>query len=185
MSGDQSGVVDPTTLTPAQFLAGGMLIMPRGPIWYGPVLTGLVGGITDSTEAVHAYAVNLLTVESDPAKTEQLLPDFERVYGLPDPCTPLAPTIPQRRAALLAKIAAQGGQSRAYFIAVAAGYGIAITIDEIRPFRAGINAAGDPVYYETDIFRWSIVYPGPADSQFECIMQRLAPAHTALTFSYT
>ncbi len=179
---------DPSIWTPADFLTGGQQLLPRGVVWnrdLAALMTGLVGGSTDSTQAVHALAANLLQVESDPAQAVQLLPDFERIYGLPDPCTPLAPTLDQQRAALLAKIAATGGQSRAYYISVAAAYGYDVAITEYLLFRASISEAGDPVYNESQIFVWTINVPvaGP-DAQFECIMQRIGPAHTELTFSY-
>ncbi len=103
---------------------GAAHVIPRGStrrkFW-----EGMVRLVADA----EARAVDVLR-ESDPRTTTELLPEWESDFGLPGPCDELGATTIHRRAALTAKITAQGGQSRAYFIRVALALGYAITITE-------------------------------------------------------
>jgi len=85
--------------------------------------------------------VERLPEEADPRTALELLPDWERVAGLPDVCTgTIATTVPERRAAIVAKITARGGQSLAYLTSLAANLGYAVVISEYRPLRARFRA---------------------------------------------
>lgn len=132
------------------------------------------------------------------------LGEWERVLGLPDPCVAgenLA--VRQRIAAVVAKLRGLGGQSRAFFIQLAASLGYAVTITEFRPPRAGFAVAGTPVYGEGWTSAWMInaepvtVHAAEAGSAaagealavwgnklLECRMRSMQPAHTTLIFSY-
>lgn len=57
-----------------------------------------------------------LVRESDPRQSVELLPDWERVCGLPGPC-PIAwdSTLQARRIAVVAQLTGAGGQRIAYF----------------------------------------------------------------------
>lgn len=148
---------------------------------------------------VHNRALALIE-EADPRTTYELLDKWEAVAGLPDPCTVQAPGINERRARLLARITEQGGQSRAYFISLAAQYGFTITITEFFPFRAGMRAGsrcGDKWAYA-----WYVNSPATPVNRFtagstageplaswgnailECVIGRAAPAHTKPIFVY-
>lgn len=190
-------------LGPAEFLAQFKLLHPPGRVFSGDpdtVQNQLFTPPADALAALHTGAVELLEVEADPAFTVQLLTEWETDYGLPDPCTMLGSTISQRRAALLAKIASLGGQSRAYFIQVAAAYGYTITITEFKPRRFG-QPFGEPFNSTAWAFVWAINMASSAvvkprrfgdpfgqpfaawgDSEFECRMNWLKPAHTLLLF---
>ena len=139
----------------------------------------------------------------NPHSTLELLPDFETDYGLPDPCTPLNPTVGQRRAALLAKMRAKGGQSAAYFIAVAEQLGYTITVQRFYPFRVGQGRVGDPLYGQGWIFAWRVHAPETTirpfrvgqsavgeplrswgNAELECVIRRIAPAETIVQFAY-
>jgi uncharacterized protein YmfQ (DUF2313 family) len=109
-----------------------------------------------------------------------------------------------RRASLLARILGVAGQSRAYFVALAATLGYAgATVEEFRQPRAGVLRAGDAVHG----FEWSqtwrlrlgasAVRPARAgslragdplttfgDARLECAVRRVAPAHTLPLFAY-
>lgn len=147
-------------------------------------------GIAQAFADVQSAASDFTEVEAVPSTTAQLLPNWEFDYGLPDTCTPLGATLQQRRHALLAKIAAVGGASEAYFIAVAAALGYTITITEgtagsytwtinaaaagpTSLFRAGQSRAGD------------LLQRAGANAQLECVMNRIKPAHTKLLFAYS
>jgi uncharacterized protein YmfQ (DUF2313 family) len=114
---------------------------------------GLIWGDVD------ASAAQLLIGDSDPRATIAMLPDWERNFGLPDPCLALPPqTIGARQAALVDKMTILGGQSREFFISVAASLGYAVTITEYSPFMCGISQCGD-TRDATGNYRWQIGPP--------------------------
>lgn len=145
-----------------------------------------------------------LAIEVNPAFTNELLTDWERVAGLPDKCSgTLEETIQGRRKVLVSKLTSSGGQSPAYFIEVARQLGYEITITEFRPFQAGLARAGDPLTNgdwlytwrvnaaETTIieFRAGLSAAGEAlrtwgNDTLECKLNQLKPAHTEILFSY-
>src|SRR3954470_24351826 len=79
-----------------------MALMPTGVAWprdrdkapakFSQGIAGIWGG------RVEPRSANLLFVESDPRKTVELLPEWERAFGLPDPCAPEPGTIGERQA---------------------------------------------------------------------------------------
>jgi len=132
--------------------------------------------------------------------TYRLLTSYERAYGLtPEDGDPLQ----VRRRALLRKMREIGGLSRAYFIGIAASYGIEITIDEFMPFMCGWNRAGDSLAPEEVIWLWQVNAPETTEYYFragesvagerlgwwmagilEAIFEELKPAHTKILFTY-
>jgi uncharacterized protein YmfQ (DUF2313 family) len=128
--------------------------------------------------------VDEITVADD---ANEMLPDWERVLGLPDPCAP-APTDPAiRRARIRAKLSSVGGQSRAYFLSVLAQLGVTVTIDELHGFRMGLNGMGDGVGGGEWANTWQINVPGTLDADtqalLKCVINQLKPAHTAVLWS--
>jgi uncharacterized protein YmfQ (DUF2313 family) len=122
-------------------------LLPTGPAWprdpervIQKVIAGLSGIWGDPFETLAAL---LLTQESDPRSTVILLSDWERAFGLPDPCVAEPLTLTARQAALVAKMTMLGGQSRAFFIALAIALGYSITITEYSPFICGVSRCGD------------------------------------------
>lgn len=102
-------------------------------------------------------AVTSLQQEMDPRTTTILLPDWERVYGLPDEGLTLANTIEERRVVLTAKVGATGGLSKPYFRALMEAAGYTVVIDQPRGFFAGVNRAADRVYADgACIWYWRI-----------------------------
>jgi uncharacterized protein YmfQ (DUF2313 family) len=92
---------------------------------------------------IDGRAADLLEREANPGFTIELLPDWERAYGLPDPCFPEANTIAERQQRLLMWMRWIGGQSREYFTELLKWLGFEIHIREHAPFMAGISQAGD------------------------------------------
>lgn len=145
-----------------------------------------------------------LAIEVNPLGSIELLPDWERATGLPDKCSgELETTIQGRRNAVIAKLSSTGGQSRQYFIDVAAALGYTITITEFNPFRVGISAVGDALTNGPWQYAWQINAPETTLVEFrvglsavgealrtwgndtlECKIRQLAPAHTVPIFSY-
>jgi uncharacterized protein YmfQ (DUF2313 family) len=154
------------------YLQSYLSLLPQGYAWprhIGSLLVQVCWGLCEYWGFVDSRAADLLERESDPRKTIELLPDWERAWGLPDPCFPSATTIAERQQMLVMKMTWLGGQSRAYFENVMAWLGFTITIKEFAPFMAGISQVGDtrtpppdsPI--EDQNFRW---YIGPPEQRF-------------------
>jgi uncharacterized protein YmfQ (DUF2313 family) len=121
-------------------------LLPTGPAWpreYDSVLMTLLGGLSQIWGDVDGRAADLLEIESDPRTTFELLPDWERAWGLPDPCYTAPQSIDERHLALVMRMTMLGAQSREFFIGVAAQIGYTITITEYRTFVVGIDRVGD------------------------------------------
>lgn len=194
-------------LREAEFLAALHGLMPQGPAWPrepGTLIDAVLHAMADRAAAQHARIGVLANAESYPASTAEMLTDWERAYGLPDGCGSEGDSTAQRRAALLSRIAERGGQSRAYFIGVAAALGFTVTIEECRPFRVGVSRVGDPLYGQGWIFTWRVRAPETTivpfrvgisrvgdplrswgNARLECVIRRIAPAHTTVLFAYS
>ena len=187
----------------AQVLAD---LLPRGWAWPREPRTVLMrtfAGLAVEFARVTHRDCDLLT-ESYPGTALETLADWERICGLPDPCIrPPLTGLQERRAAVLFKLASRGGQSKAYYIAVAAALGFDITITEFFAFRAGANRAGQRVNGQDWLYTWRItainnrVWSFRAgrstagerlrrwgNRMLECVIEPLKPAHTILQFAY-
>lgn len=161
------------------------------------------GAALDAAEA----ASRALLAEADPRTAAALLPDWERVLGLPDPCSAgLYGSLQERRAAAASKLASIGGATPAYFVAVAAAMGYAVTVEEMQPFRCGVSRCGvDRLNGGAEVrAAWSVRVSGARFTPFrcgvsrcgealgslaraedlECRLQGIKPAHTHLTLAY-
>jgi uncharacterized protein YmfQ (DUF2313 family) len=150
-------------------------LLPNGQAWprhaLDAVLWETCDGLCEYWGFVDGRAADLLERESDPRTTLELLPDWERNWGLPDPCFKTPQTIPDRQRQLVFKMTLLGGQSREFFINdVALGMlGYTVTISEYAPFMAGVSHAGDTRTPPTDPdpligdYRW---YIGPAEMRY-------------------
>src|SRR5258707_8103611 len=99
-------------------------LLPQGQAWPrhapGSVLWQAIDGLCDYWGFVDGRAADLLVRESDPRTTLELLPDWERNWGLPDPCYAEPQTIGERQRELVMRMTMMGGQSRQFFIDTAA-----------------------------------------------------------------
>ena len=188
-----------TSATQADYAAHLLALRPAGPAW-APEDDHLFAAAEECARA-HNRAVALVD-ESDPRLTTELLADWERVAGLPDACTGPLATLQERRAALVARLTSIGGQSRAYFIALAAALGYTVTITEYRPYHVNSHV-NDPLNSELWTFVWQVnaaintvrrfvVTSGVneplatwGNQLLECVIRRLAPAHTKVLFAYS
>lgn len=110
-------------------------MLPQGPAWSKEVdsVLSLQLGAWAEEYALLDARIDALLDEADPRTTNELLPDYERIAGLPDPCgDQLGNTIALRRKVLTNKLQVTGGQSRQYYIDLAARLGFDITITEFR-----------------------------------------------------
>ncbi|ARL91030.1 YmfQ family protein [Burkholderia pseudomallei] len=192
-------------LTSADYLRAFQALMPRGRVWprdpdaiQTRVFTGLTQIYGRQTERS-----NYLLVDSFPATTYELLPEWEATLGLPDPCAGEAPTVQQRRAQIVARLANTGGQSAAYYIGFAAQLGYGITITNFAPFRCGQSTCGQQLGNTDWFFAWQVNAPAATVVRFaagqstagealgswnntvlECEIRAVVPAHTIVHFAY-
>jgi len=134
----------------------------------------------------------------------QTLTDWERVYGLPDACVTIAQSLAQRKAALLSKVQAKGGQSRAYFISLAMALGYpAASIDEFALLTCNSDCNGE-LNSQNDLLAWRLNLPNASgglfvmdcdsdcnsalqswgDEAIQCRIDLFKPAHTSVIFAY-
>jgi uncharacterized protein YmfQ (DUF2313 family) len=124
--------------------------LPHGQAWpRDPEATSVLAitGLAEYWGFVDGRAADLLERESDPRITVELLPDWERNFGLPDPCYTAPQTIAGRQTALVARMTLYGSQSRAFYINFAKQLGYSIGISEYRPFMVGLDRCGDNRVY--------------------------------------
>jgi uncharacterized protein YmfQ (DUF2313 family) len=166
---------------------------------WAALLTPLAHELTST-----AASAARLPAEVDPRGSAHSLTDFERVLG-DDPCLGPSMALPLAMRAVIAhrRWTARGGTSRAFFVALAAAVGVAITIEESRPFETGVSACGDEMVPEDGRFDWIVHLPmtqvleaesgvletgAPMGdlvrSPIECLIRAAAPAHTDVYFSY-
>lgn len=169
----------------AQVLAD---LLPLGAAWPrepATVLMRAIGGFAVEFSRVHSRDCDLLA-EAYPGTANETIADWERVCGLPDPCTGPLETLQQRRNAVLGKLSMTGGQSVAYITQFLTTMGFFVEITEgpgpyaweifTSPttyvyFRAGVSRAGDRLK------TWG-------NKMLECAVEEIRPAHTVVTITY-
>ena len=152
--------------TGADYTQSFLSLLPQGYAWprHGDsLLVQVCRGLCEYWGFVDGRAGDLLERESDPRSTIELLPDWERNWGLPDPCYTGPLTIHDRQVALVLRMTMLGGQSRQFFYDVATFLGYTITITEWSPFMAGVSNCGDTRPIGSQYFRW---YIGPPEMRF-------------------
>jgi len=180
-------------------------LLPRGGLWSrdpSARLTEYLYAEADELARVDNRSQDLIT-ERNTLNTNELINDHELDLGLPDECTrDISLTLSERRSAANAKLTSTGGQSKDYFIALAATYGYVATVEEYSPFWCGISTCGDPIGPLANIFHWKLTIttdetPVPflcgvgacGDSLFKvsellnavfCYANKYKPAHTVL-----
>jgi uncharacterized protein YmfQ (DUF2313 family) len=189
------------------FLLAFQRLLPRGRIWHrgwGTVQAEDLITLFPQTVRLNQRALDVLR-ETFPCTTDELLPEWEATLGLPDPCIGELATIQQRQAAVCAKFAARGGQSAAYFVALAAALGFTITITTFRPFYASEGRVDEPLFDEQWAYVWQVTIVNPSqafvyfrvdqstvdeplvafgNSVLECLFNAMKPAHTEIIFAY-
>lgn len=169
-------------------------------------LTKLLEAVAAMFASAESLAVELRNQSADPLIATHMLPDWERLLGLPDECTAeLELSILQRQRMALARLTERGGQSRPYFIALAEAYGEpGCTIDDCFMQMTCNSDCNDALYSLADVFTWRVNIPRPIDqveamtcnsdcndalasfslSLAECPITERKPAHTQVIFSY-
>ncbi|WP_129240846.1 YmfQ family protein [Achromobacter veterisilvae] len=191
-------------LRAGDFLQAFLKLLPRGRVWsrdLSSVQNRTLLGLNKVYETNTARA-NQLLVDVFPGSTYELLPEWEATLGLPDPCAGPAPTVQARRAQVVARLVATGGQSIPYFTTLAKNLGYEITITQFMPSRFG-KRFGTPFGGADWAHSWQVNAPtftvnrlrfgdsfgGPFaywnNNVLQCELLALRPAHTVLNFSYS
>jgi uncharacterized protein YmfQ (DUF2313 family) len=187
----------------AEWLQATIDLLPQGEAWSrdpASNLAGVMGVIAAERKARHDRKLQLLEIESFPTRSAELLPEWERTAGLPDPCRAVPGSQAERWADLADIFFAAHPPTPANMIAWAAQAGWTVEIREQRDFVAGVSMAGD-VCGECD-FVWVVTILGEVINYFragenvsgdllftfpdiatlECVLRRAAPAHTRVFF---
>ena len=181
-------------------------LLPAGRAWpeeADTTLDALVRAMAAQVAEVDRSAANLLT-EILPNTTFNLLPEWERVLGLPDDCSDLGSDVTTRRASVLALLVTQPTFHPDDYAEIAERYGVTITVDDLNQTRAEAVPGLD-----TGNGRWRFVWfidiPASADNrtwrvtsrvnerlttfsrntELECRLRKAAPAHTQLQIGYS
>jgi uncharacterized protein YmfQ (DUF2313 family) len=170
-------------------------LLPPGPLWdleTQPGLAAAADAMVAQTNAVN-NAVRLFVLQMFPWTITYLLDAWIAELDLPWPCGDLPTTDDEKRALIAARIAAQGGQSVAYLVGVAAAFGIAIVIVEW-PFgktarfgRVRFGTARFGTTAQMHVFEVQAPSGTSADdrARLECLIDAFKPAHTQAIYSYT
>ncbi|MBI4209538.1 MAG: DUF2313 domain-containing protein [Deltaproteobacteria bacterium] len=166
-------------------------LFPIGKAWdlsENSNLTKLLGAFAQELGRVDQRVSDLIR-ETDPQRTEELLLDWEHFLGIPDDCSEEeieSLSLEQRRQQIVQKLTFVGGQNISYYIDMAKAFGLEeVEIKEYRPFRAGINRAGDTLTNGGWVFTFEMRSPQiPETSTLECTVLKLKPAHTHAIFHW-
>ena len=177
-------------------------LLPHGNAWprdEDAVLTKFLKAKATMQATTHNRAVDVLD-EADPRTASEMFEDWERVLGLPDACVNAEQTIDERRAAILTKLNARGGQTPAYYSTLLTVAGFPNKVVEFMPFRAGRNVAGDKVgeanTWGIELEEQTIVYflagsgkagqklQSQSNEKVECLIESHKPAHTKVNYLY-
>ncbi|MSU98477.1 DUF2313 domain-containing protein [Pseudomonas mandelii] len=182
-------------------------LLPLGPAWDVERLPELREVLTCAAQELAREDLRLsdLHEEMFPESVRELVPDWERVMDLPDPCLGENPAFEDRQLAVRRRLVEVGGQSRAFFIqlAVSQGYPDA-TITEHRAPRFGRSRFGRDHFGTWAVqFMWTLNtgarrrlgrrfgasfwgerFGSNPSGALECVIRRGAPAHALEFINY-
>lgn len=195
--------------TAAEILAELLDLLPRGWAWSRAPDTVLAQLLLPTAEELARFeaSAEAMLPQVNPRQATDLLADYERVLG-PDPCgrdlVEAAGGTDDRQRSAHQRWIASGFQTPAYFVALAAALGVAATVTEILPAVLGPAECGMELAPADERFVWVVALPETrviepelgvlecggflgeiVPSLVECVIRRLAPAHTTPVFSYT
>ncbi|UVL54717.1 YmfQ family protein [Pseudomonas sp. B21-035] len=182
-------------------------LLPPGPAWdreLNPQVDALLAAAAQELAREDLRVADLLT-ESEPDTVRELVPDWERVMKLPDPCLGESPPFDDRQLAVRRRLVEVGGQTPAYFVELAfsLGYTQARVVERRAP-RFGRSRFGAAHFGTwTAQFMWTLE-TGPRlrlgrrfgasywgqrfgmnpSGALECVIRRSAPAHTLEFIQY-
>lgn len=193
--------------TASDYYAQLRALLPLGPAWdkeLNPEVDQLLQAAAQELAREDLRAADLLE-ESFPETVRELVPDWERVMRLPDPCLGDSPKFEDRQLAVRRRLVEVGGQSPAYFVelAISHGYPEARVIEHRAP-RFGRSRFG-AAHFGTWVaqFMWTLEtgprrrlgrrfgvsyfgeqFGGNPSGALECVLRRSAPAHAVEFIKY-
>lgn len=189
-------------LSEADFLGALQALLPRGAAWprhEGAVLTRLLGALAARQAAFHARVGDLSERESFPPLAAEMLEDWERAFGLPDPCSAPLTLLEQRRAAVVARMVERVSSAPAAIEAIAAAFGARASVVEFGFHNCEMDCER-PITDEAWAHAFQVWGSGRVVSEatcedhceqplrawselpYECAVRRIAPAHTVPLF---
>lgn len=182
-------------------------LLPTGRAWpraSKTVQAAVLRALGNSFQRSDNDAVNLIT-GAFPATATVMLSEWERSLGLPNDCSiGEIGSISDRQRSVVSKLISTGGLNRDYYIRVAAALGYTITITQFRPAISGMSVCGDTLNGDEWPFTWRINAPETTikyalsgasycgdplaswgNKQLECAINKIAPSHLNLIFSYS
>lgn len=174
--------------TPDDYKKTMVKLCPEGSLWPTEdtsTWVTLLEALAQEYARTDSSSVELAT-ESFPDTTSTLLPNWERVMGLPDIFSDPTASEDERRDTVLAKIRARGGQSADYLSELIDTMGYVNSIEECYPFVADKGQTGEYLFDETWMYHFIVRVDGPVPDQdlFEARVRSLQPAHTVSIFIY-
>lgn len=132
-------------------LPGGLALWPRGAAWgtpdgEAPSTISVIAALTRAILApfAHLYARAWRLVEESCSSTlVDSLEDWERDFGLPDPCVIEPQTIDQRKTALAGRVIRLATITPADVVKLAARLGYIVALEEPDAFRVGESSCSD------------------------------------------
>lgn len=182
-------------------------LLPPGPAWeadFYPNFHRILDALSPEFVRIDDRALDLLN-EMFPGTINELLPDWERVMGLPDDCMGPSSSFGERKQEVYRRFSAIGEQRKAYFISIANRFGYPdASINEWRAPRWGrsrfgasrFGSWGAQFVWELNLGSriasgarfgfsvWGSRFGSNPNSFIECIIRRYAPAHTVVLFNY-
>jgi uncharacterized protein YmfQ (DUF2313 family) len=190
-------------------ISAGLALWPQGAAWGSPdgqavSLESNIARLTrvflDSFIWLYQRAWTLVR-NSSVQGVDELLPEWEAEYGLPDNCATGETSVAERLRALEAKVNSQAAITPGDFIRIAASYGFEISIEEPAIFECGFSECGgehttgdarQETYWIVHVTGLGVDYftCGVSECGFDplfdlgdadrllCILRRLAPAWT-------
>ncbi|MDH0098248.1 YmfQ family protein [Pseudomonas sp. GD04158] len=176
-------------------------LLPPGPAWDAelvPEVDAALRGLAPELARADSRAFDLLN-EADPLTLHEMLPDWERVMQLPDPCLGSAPALDDRKKAVRERLVGLGGQSAAYFERLARDQGYpnpqVVAHRAPRFGRARFGCAHFGTWAQQHMWTlyagerpsggrrfgasyWGERFGANPVQALECLVRRAAPAHT-------
>jgi len=120
-------------------------LLPKGRLWQPrsqPIFMALLKALAEELCRVEDR-INDMLVEVDPRTTSELLTDFERVFALPDECTPDVQTLDERINQIVQKMTNVGGLSKTFYEFLGLQLGHVITVENRVNCVVGRATVGD------------------------------------------
>lgn len=160
-------------------------LFPRGLAWprdASATQAALLTGLAPSLHRVNADA-NQLLVDAFPATVDAMLPEWNATLGLPGATGYTGSDLPTQQGQVVTALTDSGGQSAAYFIALAARLGLTITINGYRPWTVD-DPVDWPIYGEAWAHVWRVSATAPGDyTALHALFERYKPAHTHILWN--